>query len=174
MKLTTLLLAAGIVMLVSCGRPAYQATDQSIGITVPVEAQTAFLAEYPTATNVIWANYDGQVALPMDWEFSEWPAMDATDYVVRFNMDNDVYYAWYDADGTWIGTAYAVSDHSSLPVAVTNTLNTQFSDYSISSVNREFRKDRVAYEVEMKNETSKVKLLVDGNGTIIKQKTKPI
>lgn len=172
MKFKTLLLAGGIGMLVACGRPAYQATDQSVGVYVPDMARASFMAEYPTATNIIWANYDGQVALPIDWEFSEWPAMDATDYVVKFDMNGDTYYGWYDSDGTWIGTAYVVADHASLPAAVTNTLNTQFSGYTISSVNKEFRKDRVAYEIEMKNDTGKTKLLVDGNGTIIRQKTK--
>jgi len=57
---------------------------------------------------------------------------------------------------------------------VLNTLSTQFTDYSISSVNREFHADRMTYEIELKNSNNKVKLLVDGSGTIIKQKTKAI
>jgi hypothetical protein len=114
------------------------------------------------------------VAIPIDWELTGWPAMDVDDYVVSFNMDNDRYYAWYDADGTWIGTAYVMSSYAGLPVAVNNVLNNQFSGYTIVSVNKEWEKDRVAYEIEMKNSTSKTKLLIDGSGNIIKQKTKPL
>lgn len=173
MKLKTLIAAAGIVVLASCG-PSYQATDQPVGIVVPEGTRTAFITAYPGATNVVWSSYDSQVAIPIDWELTGWPAMGVDDYVVSFNVDSDRYYAWYDSDGTWIGTAYVVTNHSSLPAAVNNVLNTQFSGYTLTSVNKEFQKDRVAYEIEMNNGTSKTKLLIDGSGNIIKQKTKPL
>jgi hypothetical protein len=171
MKLKILTLAAGIVMLAACSTTTYKATDQSVVFTVPAETQTSFTRQYPMATNIVWSSFD-QVAVPIDWDLTEWPAMEANDYVVQFDLDNEKYYAWYDADGSWIGTAYVVNDYKSLPSPVTDVLNSQFSGYSVTSVNKEFRNDRIAYEVELKNETSKVKLLVDGNGTIIKQKTK--
>lgn len=173
MKLNNLIVAAGIVMLASCGS-TYRATDQTV-VVAPDNVRTTFTTAYPNATNIVWYNYDQQQAfVPIDWELTGWPAMDVNDYVVGFDMDGEKYYAWYDTDGTWIGSAYVVNDYKALPTAVLNTLNTQFADYSISSVNREFQKDRMAYEIEMKNSSSKVKLLVDGSGNIIKQKTRSL
>ncbi|HEU4633510.1 MAG TPA: PepSY-like domain-containing protein, partial [Flavisolibacter sp.] len=99
--------------------------------------------------------------------------LDDNDYVVRFDMDNENYYAWYDSDGNWIGSAYAVNDQSTLPSAVSNLLTTQYSGYTIEKVQKEMWKDRMAYEIKLKNENdSKVKLLVDGNGNILKEKNK--
>ncbi len=50
----------------------------------------------------------------------------------------------------------------------------QFSGYTIEKVEREFWKDRQAYELKLKSNTNsnEVKLLVDANGTILKQKLK--
>ncbi|MEI9909872.1 MAG: PepSY-like domain-containing protein [Bacteroidota bacterium] len=170
MKFRTFLAAAAIIIFAACETP-YRATDNS-GIAVPVEMQTAFSAQYPNAGNIVWTNYDPGVVVLNDWELSGWAPVDATDYVVRFNMDNEDYYAWYDLDGTWIGTAYVVKDYTLLPSAVQATLNSQFPAYSIASVNREFQKDRVAYEIVIKKDDTKVVMLVDNEGNIIKQKTK--
>lgn len=173
MKLKTLILAAGVGILASCGS-TYRATDTTV-ITAPDGVRTTFVTAYPTASNVVWYNYDDQQTfVPIDWELTGWSAMDVNDYVVAFDMDGEKYYGWYDSDGTWIGTAYVITDYSKLPTAVTNTINTQFSGYTITSVNREWQKDRMAYEVELKSSSSKVKLLVDGSGTIIKQKSRSI
>jgi hypothetical protein len=176
MKLKTLIMAAGVAaILASCGE-RYQATDQTTLVTVPVHMQTAFANEYPGATNVIWTNYNGDEVLisSLDWELAGWPAMTSDDYVARFDMDGEKYYAWYDSDGTWIATAYVVNDYKSLPTSVTNYVSVNYPGYTITSVNKEFQKDRVAYEIEMKNTTTKVKLLIDGSGNVIKQKSKPI
>lgn len=168
MKLRSLLVVAAIGLLAACETP-YQATDS--GIVVTDGTRTAFTTQYPGATNIVWTNYDGTV-VPIDWELAGWTVMDNDDYLVRFDLDNENYYAWYDSDGNWIGTAYAIADFKTLPASVHTTLNAQFPNYTISSVNREFQKDRMAYEIEMKNAESKVKLLVDANGNILKQKTK--
>jgi hypothetical protein len=168
MKFRILIVAASMAILASCGG-TYKATDRSF--MVPASTQTVFTTQYPTATNVVWSSYD-QVPVFIDWDLTGWPAMDPGDYVVRFDMDNENYYAWYDSDGNWVGTAYVVRDYKSLPTAVNATLNTQFPGYTITAVNRELQKDRVAYEIQLKNGDTKAKLLVDANGNIIKQKTK--
>lgn len=177
MKLKNYLMAAGVVaILASCGGSRYQATDQTTIVAVPTHMQTAFANEYPGATNVIWTNYNGDEVLisTLDWDLAGWPAMDADDYVVRFDMNGERYYGWYDNDGTWIGTAVVVNDYKTLPTAVTNYLNSYYPGHTITSVNREYQKDRLAYEVEMRNSTTRTKLLIDGNGNVIKQKSKPI
>jgi uncharacterized membrane protein YkoI len=172
MKLKILSLVAAVAVLVSCG-PSYRVTDGSTVTTlnVPAGIQTSFVTQYPNATAVVWTSYD-EAMLPIDWELTGWPAMDPGDYLVRFDMNNEKYYAWYDSNGDWVGTAYVINDYKTLPDAVTNTLNTQFNGYTITAVNKELQKDRMAYEIQLKNGDSKVKLLVDSNGNIIKQKTK--
>jgi hypothetical protein len=172
MKLKTLILAAGVVMLASCGPSTYKATDQPVGMVVPEGTRTTFITAYPDATNIVWTNYDNQVVIPIDWELTGWPVMEANDYVVSFDMGNEKHYAWYDADGTWIGT-YVMTD-GSLPAAITSVLNDQFYGYTITSVNKELQRNRVAYEIEMQNGMNKTKLLIDASGNVIKQKTKPI
>ena len=170
MKLKILMLAASIALLASCG-PSYRVTDTStVGIDVPVVVKKTFTTAYPTATNVVWSAYDAST-LPIDWDLTGWPAMDQSDYVVVFNMNNDKYYAYYDANGDWIGTAYAVTDYKSLPSGINTIISDKYPGYTITNVDRVMQKDRMAYEIQMKNGNSKSKLLVDENGNIIKQKT---
>ena len=170
MKLKTLIAVAAISLFTACGTP-YRATDSTV-LVVPDNLQTTFTTQYPGATTVYWSHFDPAVAIPIDWDMTEWSALDANDYVVTFRMNEDDYYAWYDDAGNWVGTAYVVRDYTKLPTAITGAINTQYPGYTISSVHRELQKDRMAYEVEIKNSTTKVKLLLDENGNILKQKTK--
>jgi hypothetical protein len=171
MKLKIFLAVAAIAGLSAC-ETSYQATDTTTFV-VPDEIRADFETKYPNVANVTWSSYDPNVVILNDWELAGWQVLDANDYAVRFNMDNEDYYAWYDSEGTWIGTAYVVRDYNTLPASVNNTLRTQYPSYSISHVNREFYKDLNVYEIVLKNNTdAKVVLLVDNNGTVLKQKTK--
>lgn len=176
MKLRNFIAVAGVASIVSCGSP-YKATDTSATgttVVVPAVAQTSFSSQYPGATNVVWTNYDSQVIVPIDWEMAGWTTLDAEDYLVRFDLDNENYYAWYDSDGNWVGSAFVMKDFTQLPAPVNTVVTSKYSGYNITSVNREFQKDKVAYEIELKKEDSKVKLLVDADGNIIKEKIKSI
>ena len=180
MKLRTLIaVAAAVAVFASCSSP-YKATDTSgtstttttTTVVVPAGTQTAFTTQYPNSTNVVWSRYDPGVVIPIDWELAGWSPMDTSDYLVRFDLDNENYYAWYDSDGNWVGSAYVVKDHSKLPAPVNTTIANKYAGYTIESVNREFQKDRITYEIEMKKDNSRVKLLVDGDGNVIKEKMK--
>jgi hypothetical protein len=171
MKLKILMFAAGFAALTSCG-PAYRVTDQTtVGASAPDDIQKSFSSQYPTAGDVSWSAYDATVSPIIDWDLNGWTTMDQGDYVATFNLNNDKYYAWYDSNGAWIGTAYAVSDYKSLPAAINTTINDKFAGYTISSVNREMQKERMAYEITLKNGDNKAKILVDESGNILKQKT---
>ena len=65
-----------------------------------------------------------------------------------------------------------MKDYTKLPAAVNTAITNKYSGYSITGINREFQKDKIAYEIEMKKDNSKVKLLVDKDGNIIKEKMK--
>jgi len=180
MKKYFAILAAGF-MLASCDTPSgittsvdNATTDNTLvtttTVTVPATTQTAFVTRYPTATNVQWKMYN-ENSIPIEWSLTDWPVMDDRDYVVTYRVDDNDYYAWYDTDGTWIGSTYMVRDYNSLPPAVNTLISSKYPGYTVSSANMEYWKDRTAYQVELKNGNTKVKMLVDPNGNI-KEKTK--
>jgi hypothetical protein len=178
MKLITLSLVALSLIALSCGSSRTGTTTTTTTTAheartgAPVAITTTFTSQYPTATNVIWAPYE-QVAAPIDWEMTGWTTMDAGDYVVQFEMDGQKYVAWYDASGDWIGSAVPVSDHGTLPAAVRDMLSTKYSGYAIDKVQKEFEKSRTLYEIKLKKtDDDKIKLLVDEQGNVIKEKLK--
>lgn len=139
--------------------------------SVPSTYQSAFSTRYPKASNVQWSRYSS-TDVPIDWELTDWAKMDNDDYVVRYNIGTDPYYSWYDSEGNWVGTSAAMKNTSGLPSAINTMLANKYKGYTISSAHTEYWKDRTAYEIEMKSGTTKVKLLVDANGNVIKEKTK--
>ena len=167
-----ILIVLAVVGLAAC-ETTYRATDTGV-VVVNDATLTSFSDQYPNADNVVWARYDASLEPLVDWDLAGWRTMDESDYVVQFDMNNEPYYAWYDADGNWVGTAYVVRDYKTLPSSVSTTLNTQFPSYSISKVNREFQKDRTCYEVVLtrSSDDTKIKLLLDSDGTVLRQKTK--
>jgi hypothetical protein len=172
MKLKLFSLLAGVIALASCSTSRVS-TSNNPAYSLPSAIQSRFEVQYPTATNVTWTTYDPATST-IDWELSGWPAVDANDYVVQFDLGSDRFYSWYDVNGEWIGSAYAIDNYSVLPYAVSNTISTQFKDYTITSVNKEMWGENTAYEIKLKKmeDDSKVKLLIDQNGTIIRQKDK--
>lgn len=170
MKLKGLLAVAALATLTAC-ETTYQATDTGV-VVVPDNTQRVFIEQYPNSRNVAWSRYDPNVVILNDWEMTGWQVLDESDYVVRFDMDNDNYYAWYDSDGNWIGTAYVVTDYNTLPTLVTGSINTKYPAHTMTSVNREYYKDRMLYEVTIKKDDVKRVLLVDANGNILKEKIK--
>jgi hypothetical protein len=163
------------VVIAACGTPrdnTLSTTSSNPAYAAPAIIQTTFTTQYPAATNVTWAAYD--VALvPIDWEMTGWTVLDPADHAVTFDMDGQRYLAWYDSDGNWIGSTYALSDYSKLPSAVQSAINSKYSGYTIQKVHQEMWKDRMAYEVKLKKtDDDKVKLLIDDQGNIIKEKLK--
>ena len=171
MKLQIISLAIATTLIVSCGPTKYGSTSSNAAYSTPTVITTSFQTQYPTATNVVWSSYDPAV-VPVDFELNGWSDLTPGDYMVKFDLDTEKYYAWYDAKGVWIGSAYVVSNYTTLPSAVNAVLNEKFNGYNIEMAQKELWKDRMAYEIRLKNGDNKVKLLVDGNGNILKQKTK--
>ncbi len=147
-------------------------TDKSSAenVTVGEATKTAFTTQYPGATNIVWSNYDSLAAVPIDLRMAGWKKMETEDYLVKFDLDNENYYGWYESDGDWVGSAYTMKDFTKLPTAVNtavkNAIKTRYQDYNITNVNREFQKNKKTYEVELKNANSKVKMLVNADGKI--------
>jgi hypothetical protein len=187
MKLKNWIFFAGAVMIISsCGENSTNETkttdstasasaeaDNTSVNTRPVEVspavRTSFETKYPNASDVTWTYYDEPYTV-IDWELAGWPALDQNDYMVEYDWNGSDYYSWYDQDGNWIGTTTVVTDHSSLPSAVNNTLKNQFNGYTIMNVDKEMDKNREAYEVDLEKGTDKMTVLVAADGTVIKKK----
>jgi len=169
MKLKIFIAVAVIGLFTACSS-TYRATDT--GIVILTDASKAFDLQYPTATNVVWSSYDPNVVILNDWDLAGWTVIDANDYVVQFDMDNEKYYAWYDTNGEWIGTAYVVNDFTTLPDMVRSSIDAKYPGYTISKVNKEFHKDRIAYEIVLKDGDTKQVVLMDLNGVVLKSKMK--
>jgi len=169
MKLKTILTAAVITVFTACST-TYRATDTDVLISA--EATKAFDLQYPTSNNIIWTSYNPGTVIINDWDLGDWAYVDADDYMVEFDMDGEKYYAWYDTNGEWIGTAYVVNDFTALPGMVRSTIDTKYPGYTISKVNKEFHKDRIAYEIVLKDGDTKQVVLMDLNGVVLKSKMK--
>ena len=178
-------MAAMAVIATSCGESSTKGTDTKDTVTtvdniipeavpvtqtivVPDQTRATFQTKYPNVSDPSWSRYE-----PMDnidWEWSGWPRLDTSDYMVRFNVDGNDYWEWYD-DGTWIGTVTTMKAYAGLPAAVNKTIQSDYPGYSIVSVDKEIDKNRTAYEVELMKGEDKVKTLIAENGNILKKKS---
>jgi hypothetical protein len=166
------LVVAASLFATSCGTTYKSTTDNAAyNVSVPPGIKGNFATTYPDATNVTWNRYDA-ATLPIDWELTGWRALDTDDYVVTFDMGNNRYHAWYDSNGTWVGTSSTLKDPHNLPAAVHTVIQNRFKDYTISKVEREMWGNQVAYEIKLVQGENKAKLLIDTNGQIIKEKLK--
>jgi hypothetical protein len=165
------LIAVCITLFVSCGTTNNSSVSENAALGAPDRIQTVFSNQYPRANYITWNRYNANAPTIMDWEFAGWPAIDENNYTVRFTLDTFNYHAWYGDGGDWIGSAYVIRSAKTLPDAVNNTLKAQFGAYNFDSAVRELMKDDEAYEIKLKNgEANKLKLLIDENGNILKQK----
>ena len=169
MKLKMMSLIVMVGLLVSCGT-TYNSTSNNAAynVTVPSGIQANFAAQYPDATNIVWNSYDAN-NVPVDWTLTDRTALDKDDFVVTFNVGNNQYYGWYDANGRLVGSAYAITDYSMLPYSVNSMLQDKYKDYTIESAQREISGTQTAYEVKLKSGDNKVKLLVDSKGNVLKE-----
>lgn len=171
LKFLSLVAAAGIFF-ASCGT-TYQSTSDNAAynVNVPTNIRSSFAIAYPDATAVVWNAYDPN-SVPIDWELTDWNTLGSDAYTVSFNMGSDQYYAWYDANGNLVGTTTVVSDHTKMPYAVSAMIRDKYNGYTIDRIDREIAGSKTNYEIKLSQGDAKVKLLVDSNGNILKEKTK--
>jgi hypothetical protein len=178
-----MLVAAAIALLASCNNAGTDKETKDTAVTtydnttrtdyttieVPATTRTSFETKYPKASNVTWYRYDPDLR-PIEWDWSGWPMLDTSDYTAKFNWDGRDYWVWYDDQGEWVGTVTNITDFSTLPAAVTATINSSYSGYTIASASMENDKNRNAYEIHLEKGSDKMKVLVDENGKIMKKK----
>jgi hypothetical protein len=165
---------AAAILLVACGTSrtsTMSSTSNNAAYGAPTVITSNFSTQYPGATNITWSSFDSRTA-PVDWELNGWPALTSNDYMVTFDQYGNRYNAWYDASGNWVGSTSAVSNFGMLPGRITQMITNQYQGYTIESAHREMWKGNAAYEIKLRNYDNKLKLLVDENGTVLKQKEK--
>jgi len=156
----------------SNGTTATTTTTEHTAFSVPTNIQTSFTTQYPGATDVVWGPYD-EAIVPIDWDLTDWTVLTPKDYQVNYTLNGNQYYSWYDANGNWIGTSYYITNYNNgLPAAVNNTITSKFSGYTIDKASLVTWKDRSAYDIKLKNGDNKMKVLIDTNGDILKQRDK--
>lgn len=171
MKIHSIVFVAFITVLLSCGTTTNTSSSENAAFGVPQHLHNIFSRQYPGANYITWNRYTSNPPTILDWQFVGWPTINDNSYTVRFMLDTFNYYAWYRSGGEWIGSAYTIKDSKALPDAVNNTLKAQFGTYHFDGAVREFWKDEEAYEIKLKNgEANKLKILIDVNGNILKQK----
>ena len=136
----------------------------------PPELEPVFSKQYPAAANAVWSHYDSLAAVPIDMRLTGWKGLDPEDHMVKFDFEDETYYAWYDSKGKWIGSAYTMKDISKLPpkvnAAIKNAMKTRYAGYEISQVNRELQTGKSAYEVQLTKDDNEVRMLVTPAGKI--------
>jgi len=170
MKIKAMVAIAAIVILAAC-KTSYKATDTTYSTVAPAGSETVFLTQYPGASHVIWVHSDPSMPAPFDWQLAKWTPLTDKDYLVRFYLDGDYYYAWYTDSGVWIGSSYTVKDLSRTPPEITNTIRNHYPYYIIDDVRTEIQKDKTTYEVELKNTQDRRIVLLDASGAIISEKS---
>jgi hypothetical protein len=162
--------AATIFLLAACSSRKMASTSTNNAYNVPTSVQTNFRTQYPDASNVTWSHYDA-ANVPIDWDVTDWTVLSPRDYTVTYDMGGNKYYSWYDANGNWVGSSYGITDYNNgLPGTVNTAIANRYSGYKIDKANKVLWKDRTAYNVKLKNGDDKVKLLIDQDGNIIKEK----
>lgn len=173
MKLKFLSLVAAVgIFFASCGTTRQSTSDNAAyNVNVPTNIRSNFAIAYPDATVVVWNTYDAN-SVPIDWELTGWNTLGSDAYTVSFNMGSDQYYAWYDANGNLIGTTTVVSDYTKMPYAISTMIRDKYNGYTIDRIDREISGSKTNYEVNLSQGDNKVKILVDSNGNVIKEKAK--
>jgi len=140
------------------------------------EMTTDFTTRFPNSTEVVWYRYTPEERMgiyPTDWDYN----MDATDYEVRFKMNETEYSAWYD-NGKWVRTessmAINTNNSTKLPANINDLLKTQYNGYMIKDVETEQTSTRTVYEIELAKGNEKCKVFYTSEGAIIKKKCRTV
>jgi hypothetical protein len=186
MKKNWMIVIAGTFFFAACGDNSTETTyNEKTSETIPTtnttptvtseynppdNVRTAFQTKYPTASDVSWSPYKPYERI--NWEWTGWPSMDTSYYVVNYTVDNRPHMSWWDRIGSWIGSSSTIEDSTMLPDPVKKTLKNNYAGYKITSIDEENDKNRIAYEIKLEKGDVRARILVDKNGKILKKDTK--
>src|SRR5215218_2870973 len=102
------------------------------------------------------------------------PANIRTNFTALYPDATNVTYTQFDAATApidWELNGWTALDANDYAVSF-DMGGRKYTRYNIESVQKESWKEQTAYEVKLKNDMGNVKLLVDSNGNVLKEKTK--
>ena len=147
--------------------PTINTTPETPVYNPPDNVRVAFQTKYPNASDVSWSAYKPYERI--NWEWTGWPSMDSTYYVVNYKMDNRSFWSWWDRNTNWIGSSSVIEDSTMLPDPVKKTIKNNYAGYKITSIDEENDKNRTAYEIKLEKGDARARILVDMNGKILKK-----
>lgn len=118
--------------------------------TAPENVKKEFAKKYSAAQSVKW---DSE-------EANEWEA--------EFTMNGKKMSACFDNAAKWTGTETVITEKE-LPVAVTNTLNTDFKGYKKNLIEIYESPEIKGFELELKKGESSLEVIFDNNGKVFKK-----
>ncbi|MCG1035755.1 PepSY-like domain-containing protein [Polaribacter sargassicola] len=119
----------------------------------PKQVADAFIAKFPTATDVEWEKESDK----------EWEA--------EFKIDGKEHSSNFMQNGTWVETEYEIEE-TEIPEFVMGVLKSNFSEYEIDEMELSTTKDGIVYEFLIEKEDSKMEVAINPQGTITKKEVK--
>jgi hypothetical protein len=125
-------------------------TSPARDVTPPAELTAKFKADFSKASDVEWETADNIYEVEFDVQFKDWKA-------------------YYDAKGNLLMTVEEIY-RSELPVAVKNSAEAKYPEYAFEDIDKIRRGTEVFYKIEMELRDTEVELMLQSNGTIVKEK----
>lgn len=127
-------------------------TFTSCAQDVPKEVSESFANKYQKAKAIKWENEDNNL-----WE-------------VEFKIANIEYDASFSINGEWLETETEIKVKE-LPENIKQKIASDFSDFEIEEAEKIETPKYKGFEVEIEKEETKIILVFDENGTILKNTT---
>lgn len=119
--------------------------------TTPI-VEKSFSDKFPNAQEVEWEKENDK----------EWEA--------EFKVNARSYSANFDLDGNWIETEYEIKS-SEVPKIVLDSLKTNFKKYTIEQIELSETSSGAVYEFEIESNDSKLEVIINLQGIILKKET---
>jgi len=124
-------------------------TLSGFALKVPKAVTEAFTKKFPGATDIKWGKEN------------------AEEYEADFKLNGKIMSANFLADGRWTETEETINI-TALPVAVTTAVKTKYPNHTIIGADKiEKANGQITYEVELKNGSKKLEVILNDDGSIV-------
>lgn len=119
----------------------------------PTEVTTAFSQKFPTAKKV------------------KWDKENETEWEAEFKMNGKEFSANFTSEGIWKETENEISE-AEIPLAVKQTLESEFNGYKIEESEISITKDGKVYEFALEKDESELEVGIAPDGKVMKKEVK--
>ncbi len=144
-------LVFGLVLTISIFLSACSGAQSIKQSEVPTAVMKAFQEKFSQAKSVAWEKES------------------ETELEAEFKLNGDEMSANFAQDGTWLETESEIKQKD-LPEAVKSTLKREFADYEVEECEKVATPEQAeAYELELEKGENTIEVVMDKNGTVLKQ-----